>query len=613
MELNTAVQRSSRRGRGPAPTRRLGQGLLATTLLAALLPAAPIVAQATTSPSPFPADPDLQVMLDYLVEDGATPGIVFGIVEADGTTRVLSAGTGGPDAPALGPESVFELGSIAKTFTGTLLALAVRRGEASLDDPVADYMPDSVRIPSRGGRDITLLDLATHRSGLPSLPTNYIPGDLGDPYADLTLEVLYDFLGSYELPREPGERAEYSNLGYGLLGHALARAAGTTYRELARAKILEPLGMHSTAYASEAAYADAGMARRMTQPHSVGQPVPAWTVTEAMAGAGGLRSTVADMLKYLAANVGSPETELEEAMRDAREARASFEPRAREAARIGLAWQSIPAGGRTIVEHGGSSAGSSARIALDPERHVGYVRLTNTGGFPDDLGRYLLATGPPADDPVVDVPRAVLESYVGAYRFAQGADLFIRLDEDRGWLTSQLGRTVRFRMYPTADTSFYLKRIPARFAFRTDAAGAVSAVLNPGPRERVMPRADRETPPSRLPSPTILDRPLTAEQIERYAGTYTVEAAGRTLEVRVRGTGDRLVAELVGGATARLRFQGDHAFVPERDPRSRITFEVQDGRAVGFEMTLGGTPLTGRRVDDPRSDPRPSTPDGQAP
>ena len=561
--------------------------LLIAALIFATSVSAPVVGQEI-----FPADDDLQLMLDYLVADGATPAIVLGIVDGHGATRVLGAGSGG--SRSVGARTVFEVGSINKTFTGTLLALAVRRGEVALDDPVADYLPDSVTVPRQGDREITLLDLATHRSGLPGLPTNYLPGDLGDPYAAYTLDVLYDFLSSYELTREPGTHTEYSNLGFGLLGHALARAAGTTYTALLRERILDPLGMNDTGYEQGAEAAE-----RTAVPHSRGEEVPLWTGTEAIRGAGGLRSTMADMLRYLEANLGPPESELERAMRDAHETRAPFDVQGVDATRIGLAWQKIPldsSGDRVIITHGGNTAGSSARIAFDPERGVGFVRLTNVGAFPDDIGLYLLRTGPPIDDPVVDVPVEALRRYVGAYRFAPGANLYIRLDDRGGWLTSQLGRTVEFRLYPDSDTSAYLRRIHARFAFRVDDAGEVeAAVLNPGPRERVLPKVADETPSPRFPTPEILDRPLTREEVARYAGTYDLGGAARTVEVRVRGEGGQLVAELGNGAFARLRYQGDHTFIPFRDPASRVTFEVSDGRAVALTMDLHGSALTGRR------------------
>ena len=138
-------------------------------------------------------------MLRYLVEDGEAEGIVVGFLEANDSTRVVSFGSSGPDARPLGPRSVFETGSVGKTFTATLLADMVLSGEVALDDPVSDYLPESVTVPALGGREITLLDLATHRSGLPRNPGDHEPADPEDPYADCTVETIYDFLSSHDL------------------------------------------------------------------------------------------------------------------------------------------------------------------------------------------------------------------------------------------------------------------------------------------------------------------------------------------------------------------------------------------------------------------------------
>lgn len=145
----------------------------------------------------FPSNIELEQMLKFLVDDGETAGIILGILDADGSTRVVSYGSAGPEARPLGRRSIFGLGSINKTFTGALLAVMVSTGEVVLEDPVATYLPDSVRVPSRQHREITLLDLATHTSGLPSIPANYRPVDPENPWADYTVEHLYDFLSNY--------------------------------------------------------------------------------------------------------------------------------------------------------------------------------------------------------------------------------------------------------------------------------------------------------------------------------------------------------------------------------------------------------------------------------
>jgi D-alanyl-D-alanine-carboxypeptidase/D-alanyl-D-alanine-endopeptidase len=409
----------------------------------------------------FPANADLELMLRYLVEDKATPAIVIGILEADGSTRVLSQGNAGAGARPLGPKSVFEIGSINKTFTGTLLADMVNKGEVALADPISKYLPAGVTAPSRNGRAITLLDLATHRSGLPRLPDNHTPADRANPYADYTIEKLYAFLSKHQLTRDPGAEGEYSNLGVGLLGHLLARAAKTSYVDLVQKRILDPLGMRMTSYAL-----DGEVAAWMTKGHVKGEMVPFWFATEAIHGAGGLRSNVEDMLKYLKANVGPAKTDLERAMREAQKVRAPV----KGDLSIGLGWQVQQYQGRALIQHGGGTGGFTAFIGFDPDKRVGVVMLTNTGQFPDDPAQDFLRRGPPLAIPEVKVAKEVLETYVGDYEVAPGRIMSVKL-EPEGWLTIRVPNNVRFRMYAQSHTAFFVKRAPWRFTFNKDAAG----------------------------------------------------------------------------------------------------------------------------------------------
>jgi len=407
----------------------------------------------------FPADEDLETILRLLVEDREAPGIVLGIREADGTTRILHHGSGGPEARSLGRSSVFDIGSITKTFTATLLAEMALRNEVALDDPVARFLPKEVRVPSRGGREITLLDLATHMSGLPSLPANLRTTSRLDPYVAYTVGMLYEFLVGHELHRNPGEQYEYSNVGYGLLGHTLARAAGMTYRELVRERVLEPLGMESTGYALEG-----DPAANMVQGHRFGAAVPHWSVTEAMEGAGGLRSSAGDMLKYLEANVGAPTTELERAMRLSHALRV---PQGDAGAGQGLAWRTVlsPAGG-AIVHHGGSTGGFRGGIAFMPQQGIGTVVLTNENTFRDALGMDLLRHPPPAGWERVHVPARVLSRYAGEYEERSGDGTFYLRLEEEGYLTFQPALQVRTTLHATSDTTFYLPRSPWTLTFR---------------------------------------------------------------------------------------------------------------------------------------------------
>jgi CubicO group peptidase (beta-lactamase class C family) len=191
----------------------------------------------------FPSDARVDSLIHGRVDEGRATGIVLGLLESDGSRRIFAYGDAGPGARPLGPKSVFEIGSITKVFTGILLAEMSLRGEVSLDDPVQEYLPDGVTMPARPGQVITLEHLATHRSSLPRLPSNMSPADPANPYADYTSQQLYDFLSSYALTRDVGERYEYSNLAVGLLGWVLALRAGADYETLVRERILKPLGM----------------------------------------------------------------------------------------------------------------------------------------------------------------------------------------------------------------------------------------------------------------------------------------------------------------------------------------------------------------------------------
>jgi len=237
--------------------------------------------------------PELEANLKKRIELQRNPSIMIGVVDADGARyygygRLAPGQSNPPDR-----DTVYEIGSVTKTFTTTLLAEMALSDEVTLNDPVQKYLPDSVQLPEGEQQAITLESLATHRSGLPRLPDNLEPADRFNPYADYTVERLYDFLNRYELTREPGARGEYSNLGSGLLGHVLARTTEQDYATLMRERILQPLQMDSTSIALN----DSQRAR-LAPPYAVQNgnliKVKNWDVG-ILGGAGALRSTAADI------------------------------------------------------------------------------------------------------------------------------------------------------------------------------------------------------------------------------------------------------------------------------------------------------------------------------
>lgn len=562
------------------PIPRLAGALLAAALA---LPAA-----ATAQERFFPATEDVEIMLRYLVEDGETPGIVLGFIEADGSTRVIHYGTAGPDTRPLGPKSVFEIGSITKTFTAALLADRVARGEIALDDPVQKYLPAGVTMPKWQDREITLMDLSTHHSGLPRLPDNFTPSDPTNPYADYTVEHLYAFLSGHELRREPGSQYEYSNLAVGLLGHILELHSGMKYEDLVRERLLEPLGMDQTGMGLEGE-----LGAWMTKGHNAnGEVVPYWDVI-ALAGAGGLRSNVEDMLTYLAAQIGPPESDIERAMQMTHEPRVQL-----GSGGGGLGWGIGRVGERRLLTHGGGTAGYNTSVGFDPDRRVGFVLLTNTGSFGDDIASDFLRRGPPLDLGDVAVPESVLQSYAGQYEVAPGQGMSVRLEEE-GWLTLQAPGNVRFRLYAENDSSFYTRRTPWRFTFRRYGDRVTGLVADLEGTARNATRVGDETPEPRVVAGNVvaevLDLPLTAEEMARYEGTYALALGERTLNVRVFVADGQLRVQPEGQGISRLMYQGDDAFIVAADRGIRIVFTLVNGRAETLTLHQSGQTVSGPR------------------
>ncbi len=383
-----------RRHRSILPSFELARRL---ALLACLSPG---VRRSAVAQTPFPPDSSVQAIVAEMVTTGRTKGLVVGILESSGGRRFFTAAAvGAAPRPPLDAHSVFEIGSIGKVFTSALLADMAVRGEVRLDEPVAKLLPPSVAVPSRGGKAITLADLATHYSGLPRVPTNLSPDSFGNPFAGYSLERLYAFLSGHRLTRDPGAAYEYSNLGMGLLGEALARRLGTSYGVAMERRILTPLGMRETAIALTPS-----MQARLVQGHDrFGDVAGTWDIG-AFAGAGALRSTAWDMLTFAAAHLSVLRGSPYDGMRDSRTARrpAGRGLTARDGDSIALNWFVSHRGERTIVWHNGGTGGYRSFLGLDPAAKRGVVVLTNMGGHgADDLGFHLLDSTMPLEPPPV--------------------------------------------------------------------------------------------------------------------------------------------------------------------------------------------------------------------
>ncbi|MBC2932881.1 serine hydrolase [Nocardioides sp. zg-1228] len=283
------------------------------------------------------------------------------------------------------PGTQFEIGSVTKTFTALALARLVVRGVVELDQPLNDLLPRDITAPERGGEVIRLGHLASHTSGLPGLPKGLLARGLfrSDPYAGCTGEFLMDGLRRTRLRSVPGVRVHYSNLGAGLLGLVLARHIGTDYDTLIQGEICRPLGMSDTRVVLDAE----GTARLATGHSRLGRPRPPWHLG-ALAGAGGLHSTVPDLLKFARAHLGSAPDELAEAI--ALNRATSHRINARAAIHPGWIAATPPRSEHRVMFHNGGTGGYRSLLAIAPEHHAAVVILNANNRSVDRPGLNLL-------------------------------------------------------------------------------------------------------------------------------------------------------------------------------------------------------------------------------
>ena len=416
---------------------------------------------------------EIRSILENRVDVGKkVAGIVVGTIDEHGR-RVLGYGRLNLDRPGEpNGDTVFEIGSITKVFTSLLLADMIERGEVKPDDPVAKYLPASVTVPSRDGRQITLLDLSMQISGLPRLPNNMKPADPENPYADYTPDKLYAFLSHYTLTRDPGVKYEYSNLAVGLLGHALSLKAGMSYEQLVRRRILEPLGMSDTSVT----LSDSQKKRLATGHNAALQPVKNWDL-DALAGAGALRSTANDMLKFLAANLEFTDSPLRAAMR---RMRSVHHETGTPDLDVAMAWHIFHKFGTDIVWHNGGTAGYRSFMGFDPARKTGVVVLCNTFQDCDDIGfhtlesRYPVARFSPPKKEITLDPK-LLETYAGDYQLAP--TFSIKVTHEEGRLFLQATGQPKFELFAEKEGEFFLKVVEAQITFVKDDSGTVSSLI----------------------------------------------------------------------------------------------------------------------------------------
>jgi CubicO group peptidase (beta-lactamase class C family) len=413
---------------------------------------------------------EIDPLVQPLIDEDELVGCVVGIVRGD-ETQVLGYGEtekGSKKTPD--GKTVYEIGSATKAFTGVLLADAVNAGVVKLEEPLQSYVPKALKVPVKEGKPITMEHLATHTSGLPRLPDNMRPKDPRNPYADYTPKQMAEFLTKHDLRRAPGEY-EYSNFGMGLLGHVLSKKQGTTYEKLLIERIAQPLGMKDTCITLNAKQRE-----RLAPPYSGSlSPETNWDLPT-LAGAGAIRSTVDDLLKFLQAGLSDDEEPVTKAMRLAFEKRHTMD----DGMAIGLGWH-IARDGITRW-HNGMTGGYASWVSIVPSMNAGVVVLSNTAtGKVDQLGELLtrVACGmkvePPRKRKEIKVDPKVLEAYTGVFAITPQFALTITAED--GKLMVQATGQSKLALFPESKTKFFLRVVDAQISFVPDKDGKVNELI----------------------------------------------------------------------------------------------------------------------------------------
>jgi D-alanyl-D-alanine-carboxypeptidase/D-alanyl-D-alanine-endopeptidase len=536
-------------------------------------------------------DAEVQSLLDLNAgPDGQADGLVVGIVDEHGA-RVLCAGTtGAPAGAKVDGDTLFRIGSVTKVFTAILLQDMIDRGEMDLDAPVQKYLPPSVKMPTFGGKEITLFHLATHTSGLPrDCATTAAP----------TLDELYAFLSSCKLPYEPGSRTEYSNLGMGLLGHAITLRAGKDYETLVVERICRPLGMESTGIRLTPA-----LASRAALGHAFpGKPVASVHVrhTGPLEGCGALHSTANDLLKFLSANLGLTDSPVTPLLARTYAIHSSAGRQGR------LGWEE-DAGS---LRHGGDVVGFRSDVGFDPARRRGVVLLANCFCSPIRADfKPILDERSFRPSRSAEIDRALLDDYVGTYQNGAQSTCVVRREGDRLTFQWWVGRPwlslphIRREWFPQSRTVFLSRSWPDPAIFIRDGRGRVTGlVVGTATWTKIA-----DEPPQRAD-------PIDPAAFNDYCGQYRVKLlglfpVGPTLNVYCRE--DDLGAHLMVYAP-HLPPQnwmevfpavGTTVIAPAFDG-SWITFRRgSSGKATGVLLHMKGKDIRGWRIsDDPAHPP----------
>jgi D-alanyl-D-alanine-carboxypeptidase/D-alanyl-D-alanine-endopeptidase len=460
---------------------------------------------------------------------GLGHGAVATAEKRDGSWTFAIAGqpfaAGHAEVPA--ERVLFEIGSITKVFTGILLADAVREGKLGLGDPLSQRLPVKFDDPATGA--VTLQQLATHTSCLPRLPDNLMNPDGADPYAAYDKTAMFEYLAHAKPDGTPPCAPSYSNFGFGILGVVLETAYGKPWAALAQEKITGPLGMIDTAQDLAAAQQS-----RFAEPWNGAERAHPWTF-QAIAGAGALRSTLADMSKLADALLAGSKGPLGDAWPVLA---GDYVEMPSVGGKIGLALMHVKDNGEDSYAHDGGTGGFRSTIAVYPASGRAVVLLASNAAAnpPAWLATWQSVGRPIAKRAEIALPAASLDDYVGVYTIDKTAR-FTLLRRGDGLVARLTGQPF-FPVFATAKDELFYKVVDAQLSFHRDTAGKVDRLT--------LHQNGRDLPAVREPGPPPHIEFPNAAALAEYAGEYDFGQYMPGAKIIVTAVSDVLQAMLTG-------------------------------------------------------------------
>ncbi|EKF55228.1 beta-lactamase [Galbibacter marinus] len=407
----------------------------------------------------------LKKEVQYRVKNHINPSIAVGLTDSTGTHFYVHGWRDLEKQVKADQHTLYEIGSITKSFTGLLLAKYVVEDSLSLSQKVNEFLPDSIDLTDKKGNPVTLKSLATHSSGLPRLPSNLDLSNQLNPYADYDQSKMYSFL-SHHIPRSVGENFVYSNLGFGLLGDVLSTYKQIGFRTLVRDQILKPLQLSDT-------YFDVSSAEKhqLAKGYIGTQNVPHWNF-KVMDAAGGLKTTITDLQRF-----GKQFLETSSPFAKSNKVATKSYFTDKDGNHYGLGWFIDQDG---IVFHGGGTGGFRTFIAIDLNSNRVISVMTNSGSSSiEDLAKYLI--NPKAyplqiDKEEVAISKEQLQPYQGEYiNDGLGLNYSIVLKDDH--LYAKLNQQPEFPIFYQGGESFIYKVVKAEVVFEKDENNTVVGLL----------------------------------------------------------------------------------------------------------------------------------------